>query len=210
MLKIRMHHSKRKGAGTLIKEVLAYSSRCCAWRLQPIVALESAYWLGCGGCLASIGRGLLSLRSIRPFSPHSQQNTRQSAGPQQENPAELRGCVMCVCVCSECQEERETVWTSCFWTTAGALNLGLSQILKERKRIHWKKDVYLVPQIWRLISAVHQRIKLEAKDRKVSRRIDFNRLAEEGDYIPWQFALRRWRLGEDFFPSFFPFFFCFS
>lgn len=125
MLKIRMHHSKRKGAGTLIKEVLAYSSRCCAWWLQPIVALESAYWLGCGGCLASIGRGLLSLRSIRPFSPHSQQSTRQSAGPQQENPTELRGCVMCVCVCVQ--------------TTAGALNLGLSQILKEREREYIEK-----------------------------------------------------------------------
>lgn len=109
MLKIRMHHSKRKGAGTLIKEVLAYSSRCCAWRLQPIVALESAYWLSCGGCLASIGRGLLSLRSIRPFSPHSQQNTHQSAGPQQENPAELRVCVMCVCEFRVSGGERDRV-----------------------------------------------------------------------------------------------------
>lgn len=104
MLKIRMHHSKGKGAGTLIKEVLAYSSMCCAWWLQPITALESAYWLGCGGCLASIGRGLLSPLhpSIQP--PQSAKHTSERRSTANES---CRAPCMSVNVCQECQEERE-------------------------------------------------------------------------------------------------------
>lgn len=94
-----MHHSKGKGAGTLIKELLAYSSRCCAWRLQPIVALESAYWLGCGGCLASIGRGLLSPLhpSIQP--PQSAKHTLERRSTASESCRAPCMCVECVCVC---------------------------------------------------------------------------------------------------------------